>query len=333
MVESDNNLKAKEIEEILENEFINLEILSRSEQQTVLKGINSKKYRFELIKAIECKNIEGKEEIDWEEFQNTLNKRSLLSHEHILEIYDIKRIAKEEYIYIFVFMEYCESKLESIIGEEEESRSRSKSAKTYLREIVSGLAYLHAQNPLLIHCDLTPNNIFLQEGNIKIGEFTTKRALNKTNEISYTLNYAPPELFQRLPLEDNRITWMIGCIYYELIEGKKAFEGPQLMENIKNIVFPAPTQADSVDSMIIKHTLVPQGERITIQRLNQMFIDQIITESNYPVLPHIWEEEKLHKTMEGTGEEIDKMKEKIYALKKKGENVNQLLKTPNPYQF
>nr|ABA61171.1 Mde8i18_2 [Mayetiola destructor] len=81
--------------------------------------------------------------------------------------------------------------------------------KLFTREILEGLKYMHSNK--VFHCDLKPDNIFIQNGHIKIGDFglsvTTKmifrkmqkklKELKKSNAIDSLSSYGsymPPEL-------------------------------------------------------------------------------------------------------------------------------------------
>ena len=45
--------------------------------------------------------------------------------------------------------------------------------KNWARQVLDGLAYLHGQSPPVIHRDIKCDNIFLHEGNVKIGDLVS----------------------------------------------------------------------------------------------------------------------------------------------------------------
>eukprot|EP00360_Condylostoma_magnum_P000735 CAMPEP_0168316894 /NCGR_PEP_ID=MMETSP0210-20121227/20521_1 /TAXON_ID=40633 /ORGANISM="Condylostoma magnum, Strain COL2" /LENGTH=157 /DNA_ID=CAMNT_0008307155 /DNA_START=353 /DNA_END=826 /DNA_ORIENTATION=+ len=69
----------------------------------------------------------------------------------------------------------------------------------WAKEILSGLDYLHSQNPPVMHRDLKPDNIFVMShsGGIRIGDFglstVLRNSLNKT--FLGTPEYMAPEIF------------------------------------------------------------------------------------------------------------------------------------------
>lgn len=78
----------------------------------------------------------------------------------------------------------------------------------FLCDIASGLSYLHSQNPVIIHRDLTAKNILLDSSlTAKIADFGNSRILDMDTDITPegmtgqpgTLDYMPPEAFGETP--------------------------------------------------------------------------------------------------------------------------------------
>ena len=75
-----------------------------------------------------------------------------------------------------------------------------------LRQVAQGLCYLHQQNPILVHHDLTPNNILLNEYTYqtKLTDFGMTRAvdlskLTRQSSAKGTNVFMPPEALQKPP--------------------------------------------------------------------------------------------------------------------------------------
>ena len=75
-----------------------------------------------------------------------------------------------------------------------------------LRQVAQGLCYLHQQNPILVHHDLTPNNILLNEYTYqtKLTDFGMTRAvdlskLTRQSSAKGTNAFMPPEALQNPP--------------------------------------------------------------------------------------------------------------------------------------
>ncbi|KAG8088975.1 hypothetical protein GUJ93_ZPchr0011g27191 [Zizania palustris] len=74
-----------------------------------------------------------------------------------------------------------------------------KAMRRWAKQILTGLEYLHSQNPPIIHRDLKCDNIFINgnRGKVKIGDFglATVMQQTKTRSIQGTVEFMAPELF------------------------------------------------------------------------------------------------------------------------------------------
>ncbi|KAI6687484.1 hypothetical protein NL676_024312 [Syzygium grande] len=99
----------------------------------------------------------------------------------------------------------------------------------FTRHIVTGLAYLHANNS--IHGDLKGANLFVDaSGIVKLADFGIAKHL--TGQAAYRslkkcLNWMAPELIQSLMANDNSTDldhtadiWSLGCTIIEMVTGK-----------------------------------------------------------------------------------------------------------------
>ena len=109
--------------------------------------------------------------------------------------------------------------------------------KRYLRQMAEVLAYLHGQNRAVIHCDIKPGNIIInQDGNAILIDFNTSIGGNQGNLLGLTLPYASPEQIQlaqyalynqQAPFELDERTdlFSLGATFYELISGIRPTPG------------------------------------------------------------------------------------------------------------
>ncbi|XP_066357096.1 probable serine/threonine-protein kinase WNK9 [Miscanthus floridulus] len=74
-----------------------------------------------------------------------------------------------------------------------------KAVRRWAIQILTGLEYLHSQNPAIVHRDLKCDNIFINgnHGKVKIGDFglATFMQQRKTQSIKGTLEFMAPELY------------------------------------------------------------------------------------------------------------------------------------------
>ena len=81
-----------------------------------------------------------------------------------------------------------------------------------LRQVIQALAYLHEQEPPLVHHDLSPNNVLLDEKSFmaKVTDFGMSRAVNpsiltRKSSIKGTLAFMAPEALQNPPRYNEKL--------------------------------------------------------------------------------------------------------------------------------
>ena len=108
-------------------------------------------------------------------------------------------------------------------------------------QIASALNAAHSLEPdRLIHRDLKPDNILVSNDVLKVSDFGTSQMAQDTESLKslrggYTPLYGAPEAFdgKAYPATD---VWSLGVIMYELICGKRPFEGGSIMQIAKTIM-------------------------------------------------------------------------------------------------
>jgi len=101
----------------------------------------------------------------------------------------------------------------------------------YISDVASGLAYLHALEPPIIHQDIKPANVLLDDNlNYSITDFgiSTKRGNGSDDylgiEKSGTMAYMAPERFnEETPPNPPSDIWAFGATLYEIVTGKVPF--------------------------------------------------------------------------------------------------------------
>ena len=113
----------------------------------------------------------------------------------------------------------------------------------FLLQLLLGLEHLHERR--IVHCDLKPQNVFLQgrENAAKMGDFGASQLLAKNysfvHECVGTLFYVSPEVCRGDAFTTKTDVWALGCILYELCTSRKPFEGLS-DENLKYKIINSP---------------------------------------------------------------------------------------------
>ena len=94
-------------------------------------------------------------------------------------------------------------------------------------QICFAIKYIHDKN--ILHRDLKLSNIFLSSnGDINLGDFGIAKVLDNSDEFAKTIvgtpYYLSPEICLRRPYNQKSDIWSLGCILYELMNMKHAFE-------------------------------------------------------------------------------------------------------------
>lgn len=148
-----------------------------------------------------------------------------LNHSNLLRPFHFAVCDRKPYL----VLPYCERKsAQKIIG-----KMTEEEAWQFLHDVASGLAYLHAQNPPIIHQDIKPENVLIDlNGHYLITDFgisakarsTLRQSLAETKSHK-TPAYTPPERFGK----DNTFimasdVWSLGATMYELLTDDAPFD-------------------------------------------------------------------------------------------------------------
>lgn len=158
------------------------------------------------------------------EFQVSFN----LNHTNLLHANYLEVTKEDQRAYLV--MPYCpQGSTSKLMGKMSEEQLWN-----FIGDVSSGLAYLHAQNPPIIHQDIKPDNILIaRNGEYVITDFgISSQARNTLRKSSMHLSsagavaYMGPERFskQYLSVKASDI-WSLGVTIYELAAGDLPFCG------------------------------------------------------------------------------------------------------------
>jgi len=160
-----------------------------------------------------------------EKFKNEAKNLAMLRHPNIVQIYDVS--ISDNFPYIV--MEYIRGKsLRDYIQEHNNRKSRIPLSST-LRIIYSiGLALAFAHKHHMVHRDVKPGNVILEEsGRIVLTDFGLAQ-LGQDNrpvdEIEGTPAYLSPEQALGRKTTPQSDQYSLGVIFFEMLTGRKPFD-------------------------------------------------------------------------------------------------------------
>lgn len=167
-------------------------------------------------------------------FEREARALAALSHPRICSLFEFTRIDGEA----LLIMEYLEGQLLS--ERLTKGRLPLPDALRIAFEMADGLAAAHRAG--LVHRDLKPGNVMLTKEGVKLldfglakvaarddlsgGEAATRQDLTRTGIVFGTVPFMAPEQLDGRPVDHRTDIWAFGCVIYEMITGRRAFDGP-----------------------------------------------------------------------------------------------------------
>jgi len=201
-------------------------------------------------------------------FEQEAKAAGVLNHPNITAVHDIGTHEEAPY----VVQELLEGEtLRSLLAG---GRLPPRKVIDYSLQIVHGLAAAHEKG--IVHRDLKPDNIFVtNDGRVKILDFglakltqvegTAGNATNLPTEtrgtepgvVMGTLGYMSPEQVRGKPADQRSDIFSFGAILYEMLSGKRAFQGDSAADTMSSIL-----KEDPPDLSLTNQGVSPGLERI-----------------------------------------------------------------------
>ncbi|MCP4128292.1 MAG: HDOD domain-containing protein, partial [Gammaproteobacteria bacterium] len=217
--------------------------LGSGSQGTVFLCTDPELQRHVAIKLLNSKL--GLSSNDVTEFLNEARAISRIQHPNIVSIFDVDKQNNKPYL---VF-EYVKGELLSdrITRQQLELHE----ALDIFTGILSGVAQVHKEG--IVHRDLKPTNIMLDgEATPKIMDFGIARMLKTTKDqdavLAGTPRYMAPEYISQGRVSPQMDIFALGAILYEMITGKRAFQGNSSSTVLNNIISKRVKPASSINS-------------------------------------------------------------------------------------
>lgn len=161
----------------------------------------------------------------------------MLDHPNIVNLVEVINDPKTDHFYMV--LEYVEGKW-VFEGAGPPGGLEEHVARRYLRDIVSGLMYLHSHN--IVHGDIKPDNLLITAtGTVKIADFSVSQVFEDENDMLRrspgTPVFTAPECCLGKSYHGKTAdTWAVGVTLYCMIFGQYPFLGDTLQDTYDKIV-------------------------------------------------------------------------------------------------
>ena len=237
-----------------------------------------------------------------ERFKREAQTAAGLSHPHIIQIYTVKQSKS----LVFFVMKFIEGRsLESVIVDK--GQVPLQMAHTILSQVGSALDHAHRKK--VIHRDIKPANIMIDEDgwaivtDFGIAKVQEAQNLTATGTAIGTPHYMSPEQFHNKAVTGLSDQYSLGVVAYEMLAGKKPFDGQTYAEVITQHLFEPPPDLKLIRPDLPQHV---------IDAVNRMMAKK--PEDRWPDLDtalHAWDTKQ-------TKQEGDVVRTQMISLAKSG---------------
>ena len=201
-------------------------------------------------------------------FEQEARAAGLLNHPNITAVYDIG--SHEGAPYVVSELLEGETLRATLAG----GRLSARKAIDYAVQLAHGLAAAHEKG--IVHRDLKPENLFVtRDGRVKILDFglaklthaeeggtqqtnlPTAAAATEPGVVMGTMGYMAPEQVRGRPADSRSDIFAFGAILYEMLAGRRAFQGDSAADTMSAIL-----REDPPDLSVTNQNVSPGLERI-----------------------------------------------------------------------
>ncbi len=198
-------------------------------------GPDPQTYAFDLaVKRLHAALTRDTQQVDM--FMTEADIAKFLRHPNLVRVYESGIVADQAYI----AMEYVWGlDLAQLMTRLRARRLRFPADLAVFvgLQVLRGLDYVHrARSPGgesmdMVHRDITPSNIYVTfDGKVKIGDFGVARvkfleAHEEQRMLKGKIGYMPPEVIAGAPLDQRVDLWGLACSLYEMITGRRVYDG------------------------------------------------------------------------------------------------------------
>lgn len=180
-------------------------------------------------------------------FEREAQAAARLNHNNIVKVFDFGEEADK----VYMAMELLDGQdLRQVLTAR---RPDLHESVRIMVQAAEGMAFAHERG--IVHRDLKPTNLYIQKtGVVKIVDFGLARFvgsnITRQGQILGTPNYMSPEQFRGGTADARSDVYALGCVFYELLTGQRAFDAPSMHAMLFKVLNEAAAPVRSVNPAV-----------------------------------------------------------------------------------